>query len=134
MPQGLPNTLWAVATLKDAGHLAPTDVAVINAMCANFMAFVHSPITRRPATSQSVSNLLWVAATLDVGLTATVLNKLCAYLVYLVQQTSTNFGAQEVFNAWSFYKMRHSPEPAQVSALLAHFTSMFANKGKQPTS
>ena len=133
--QNLSNTVWAVATLTDAGQLAPVDLAVVSTMFTRFMAFVSDPFTERSANSQEVANLLWAAATLELRLEVSALDRLCAHLVQLVQQPSTKAQVNEqvVANAlWSFYKLRHSPEPARLSSLLAHFRSLFALQGRQP--
>jgi len=135
--QDLSNTVWAVATLKDAGQLAHVDMVVVRALCASFMAFVNSHLANKPVNSQEISNLLWAAATLDLRLDAIVLDKLCAYTVHLTQQPSaqTSVGAQNVADAlWLFYKMRHQPNPDQLSCLLAHFDSLSAVQGRQPNS
>ena len=66
-----------------------------------------------------------------------MLDKLCAYLVHLVQQPSAtaDVQAQPVANALlSCYKLRHQPEPAHLSNLLAHFSSLLSVHGRQPTS
>lgn len=66
-----------------------------------------------------------------------MLDKLCAYLVHLTQQPSTKatVTAQHVSNTlWSFHNMCHSPKPAHLSSLLAHFCSLLAIQNRQPRS
>ena len=87
--QEVSNAVWAVATLKDARQLKPIDPAVVNALCTHFLAFLNSQLPLKPATAQGVSSVLWAAATLGLKSEATMLDKLCGYLVHLVQQPST---------------------------------------------
>ena len=106
-------------------------------MCRQFMALIHNPLTEISPTGQNTSNLLWAASILDIRLHATMLDRLGAYLVHLTQQPSTKatVTAQQVSNTlWSFHKMRHSPNLAHLSSLLAHFNSLFAIPSRQPTS
>ena len=62
------NVVWAVATLKGAGHITTIDMAMVWAMChgcIHVMVFVYAFLTGKPAESHEMSSLMWAAATFD---------------------------------------------------------------------
>lgn len=125
--QNLSNTVWAVATLTDAGQLAPVDLAVVSTMFTRFMAFVFYPLTERSANSQEVSNLLWAAATLNLRLEATVLHKLYAHLVQLIQHpvTQATVTSQAVSNAlWAAATLELRLEALALDRLCAQLVQL----------
>ena len=133
--QDISNAVWAVATLKDVRQPQHVDMALVSALCTQFAACVNSRLAGRPANGQDVSNVLWAAAILGLRPDTTVLDKLCAYLVFLAERPSAqaNLTAQGVANSLSsFYKMRYLPKPAHLSSLLAHFKSLLTVQGGQP--
>ena len=104
-------------------------------MCSRFINYVHDPSEHGLATAQGVCSVLQGIVALDLQVQPSILNKLFAYLVQLLHRAPAQVDAQAVANAWLYcYKLRYMPQPAQASALLTHFVSLFSVPGREPSA
>ena len=128
--QAVANSVWAMAALQDVRQASNAEKSVTNRLCHQFMKCVGE---RGSATAQGVCSVLHGSFALDLKVELSTLDKRFAHLVSLVQHAPAQVVAQDVSNSLLYcYKLRYMPQPAQASALLAHFVSLFSVLGKEP--
>ena len=129
------NSVWAMAALQDIRKASHAEKSVTSRLRSTFMHYVHDPSESGSATAQNVCSVLQGIVALELKVKPSTLHKFLAYIVQLVQHAPAQVPARNTSNILVYcYKLRYMPRPAQASALLAHFASLFSVSGKEPNA
>ena len=122
-----------MATLQDVRKASHAQTSVTSRLCSEFMKYVNDLPEPGSATAQEVCSVLQAIVALQLKVESSVLDQCVVYLVNLVKRAPARVDAQYVSIFLLYcYKLRYMPQPAEASALLAHFVSLFSVLGKEP--
>ena len=106
--QNKANAVWAMAILQGFTKVSDAAKRIVYRLCSHFMKHVNEPSKRNSATAQNTCCVLHGYVALELKVTPSMLDKLFAYLVKVVQHAPDKVDAQTVSNSLLYcYKLRY---------------------------